>query len=258
MNRKHQLIVLLVVLFTLVWTFVSPRPEIGDQSEEASFDSASSQTSNYSPIVEPAAAVASSGKPTGQTGEMIIAHLARLKACWSTDTCGFSDSDPRANHFEAMQIIKERLNDLRTLKRNDLNADFTNVAREWLMFPDDHIRAAALLLLREHEQSEANFRAIVESLRASMSAPYYEIAMKDLRLYQGAGFNREVREFLADILRTGPLKAGETVAAEILSLLNEDNEKVFTSVAESLPAGSRKRRDLEAALEEFRKLRIGG
>ncbi len=196
--------------------------------------------------------------PAADRGSDPLRTLERMGECWRTDSCGASDADPRANHFEAVAVIKDSLNRLRSLKRSGVDSDFSGVAGKWLAFPDDHVREAALGLAREHKRSEEILRALLAGLRESLSAPLFAAALADLGAYQRMGYDREIAAFLVETLRSGPLKAGEAIAAGILPLLTEGNEALFAETAASLPGGSRARRDLESALEEFERLRSGG
>ncbi|MCM2281093.1 MAG: hypothetical protein NDI61_04530 [Bdellovibrionaceae bacterium] len=189
----------------------------------------------------------------------IRGKLKRLKECWSQeDSCEFVESDPRSRHFEIVAQVKSALRSLVTLKLANPDADFSSDAREWLMSPDDHVREVALELLGQHDRSRENLQALVVGLSASLSGPLLRRALTDLRDFQQAGFDREVSGFLAEFLRSGPLKAGEAVADGILPLVRETNENIFTEAARALPPGSRSRRALEAALDEFRRMRAGG
>lgn len=229
------------------------------QQSVSDLDHESVARSPSSAMVEVSQSGASVSHPVPTSAEdVLIVELTRLKACWRTDTCGFSDDDPKANHFEAVAKMKQSLKELRSIKAARPNADFSDVAREWFQFPDDHVREAALELLREHPRTKQNLQALLEGLSRSSSGVLFRAAIADLVAYQGDGYGREIRGLIEMTLRSGPLNVGEQLAVGVLPLLTDENEAWFVRTANTLPKGSRSRRSLEAALDEFRRRRGNG
>lgn len=193
-------------------------------------------------------------------------ELHHLKKCWEADSCRVDSSDPKSSHFAAVERITAVLKELREIKRKNTAANFSILAREWIHFPDDHVRSGVLdLLLQElgdelgdEKSDRQTLQAVLEGLRESISAPLIEKAMPILENYARGGFAREVQSFVADSVSTGPIQVSEIMAAQAGRFIDTESVSRFRAISDSLPAHSRSRRNLEASILEFKRRQSGG
>lgn len=271
MNIRLRLILLFVLLLGYVGMQLrAPRahllkedapPPAADAAMEAAH--AAQNESVRDTVRTPANANTGSGNEPEKTAsqhplEQFGQELARLRNCWRENNCDFAEPDPRAAHFEAVGQIQEILISLRRIKLSNQDTDLGMYGREWMSFPDDNVREAALDLLALHGVSEENLSALADGMSASLSSAVWEKALDVLEKYAQAGYRESVSRLLEKAVRDGSLRAGETIARGALPFLTDDNVARFTAVARDLPPGSQARRDLEAAIAEFHRLRGGG
>lgn len=211
--------------------------------------------------VSPSKSLSDSGQSKSQIRSEIAqidAEMDALTRCWKEDSCENDPNDPRASHFAASQGIRERLLRLLDLKKRDSGLELSRYARQYLKFPDDYVREAALELALVHEQSDQNLQAILSGLSATISVPLVEKAIPVLEGYSKAGYSSQVQTFVESVLRSGPLGVAETVAEEATRFLDSGSLGRFRSLASELPSRSRSRRSLESAIREFEKRQSGG
>ena len=221
------------------------------------------------PTREPAAAVRTraitSSQLPGDSPSLQLARqeLGRLKTCWLDSSCGFNESDPRAAHFEAVENAKRWLDSVGRLQSSGVlqderaQASAAELAREWVAFPDDHVREAAIALFEKLDKSSANLDAILVGLGASHGAPLFDRALPLLIVYAQAGHGEAITRFLIDTLTRGPLRASEAVALGISPFLNDTNTSRFEAALRRMPPGGRARRRLEDQLREYSRQRTG-
>jgi hypothetical protein len=236
----------------------APPPEVADGVSEFSSAAAEARSAKGTASGGSAASPKANVYVTDERERSIATELSRLKSCWKLGSCGFAETDSRSADFEAAERIEASLLDLLDVKRENPGADLSEYAREWLHFPDDTVREAALTLLAMHSVTEENLRALLDGLERSHSAPLYGRALPVLRRYQSEGYQTEVNAFLVGVLREGGLFASETVARGILPFLDHSNIATFEGAARKMVAGGRGRRYLEAAISEYHLLQAGG
>lgn len=190
--------------------------------------------------------------------EELRSELSLIALCAANDNCATDSDDPKASHFTAAEGAVRILNELRKIKKQNSAADFELVAREWLKFPDDHVREAALELLSDHHASGQTLHALLEGLEESISAPLIEKAIPVLVSYSQAGYAEEVQSFVAKTVIAGPLGVGEVLASQAIRFLDKNSLPKFRTISENLPVNSQSRRNLEANIREYERREGGG
>jgi hypothetical protein len=181
-----------------------------------------------------------------------LLEIKRLRSCFVADNCVASNpSDPRESSFTAAKSIASQLRILREIRKNDRAQDFSQTARDALEFPDDFVREAALELLLEHEDSELNRSAIMNAAEDTISARFLEETLPVLHRYHENGFASAVDQALQRIIGSGPLDCGDLAAKASVDFINSQSYAEYLRVAQSLPANSRARLNLQAAIDEF-------
>jgi hypothetical protein len=188
----------------------------------------------------------------------IQSELNSIKKCWEADNCRFDSMDPKSSHFAAVERATAALRKLTAIKKQNSAANFTLIAREWIHFPDDHVRSAALDLIGEVKNDRQTLQAVLEGLSESISAPLIEKAMPILENYARSGFTGEVQNFITQTLSGGPIDVSEVIAAQAGRFIDRESLPRFRELSERLPPHSRSRRNLEASILEFKRRQAGG
>jgi hypothetical protein len=183
----------------------------------------------------------------------LLRELDELKTCWSTGNCDEDPEDPRASHFRAVQEIKKRLRVLSELENNT-----SQIALEYLQFPDEGVKTVALRMLESEEPTETNLQVILRSVETSIGDQYFETAVPYLKRYADAGFSENVATAMESFVRSSSLSVAEAAAREARNFITPASYARFRNLQRELPQNSRTRRNLESALLEFEQRQRGG
>lgn len=207
------------------------------------------------PVTAEPAASGGAPPPALSIGQLApVPALRLLKSCYFADSCGFPQTDNLSSHFAASKAIAERL---ALLSANGDVAQSGALAREFLVFPDGHVQAAALALAARLPPDSGTVNTAVTALRDSYDEQLFRQALPVLQQWQQLGLNSGFDDMLAETLHTGGVHAAQVVAENLRPFLNDSNLGRFESVLQALQPGAREAA-LRQSLRDYRLLRAGG
>jgi hypothetical protein len=122
---------------------------------------------------------------------------------------------------------------------------------------DDNVREEGLYLARLSLAPELRVRAVIESLKESVSAPLYDVGLRILREQKDV-LRQEQENFFIETMRTGGFYASEEVARQVLPYLNDENILRFVQLRAELPPESSTATYLSDNIKEYRMISQGG
>ena len=214
-----------------------------------------SPQSNSTPVLK---SVADSIKVKDtKTSKIFPQSLSELKNCYETEgSCGFPTTDPKEEHFAIGQAIKEKLIEIhhKALEQKVVSEELSEIAREYIVLADGHIKAEALALMATQPTSEANKQAILDSVIAYHDAALIEASLLELSRYTQDTSDPSIDKALADALTKGSPSVAEQIAKNSSLIINDGNYQYFKTVLAKLELGSVAHIRLKNALKEYQRI----
>ncbi len=181
-----------------------------------------------------------------------IEKLATLKGCY-TKKCEFSSADSREYDLSVGQSLKkELLNFYEEVLTNEIvDERVSSIARDFLKISNGHVKEAALLLISTQGPSQENLDSIVNNVLEYHDANLVGLALMELEKYKDDQYEVSIKESFVNNFTTGSLMVKEALAKGLYRFVNEDSRNVYGDILESLPKGSRVRRNLKASLDRY-------
>ena len=235
---------LVSILAILVWTFFSDSPKQQDQFLE-------SKTKVQPPLQT------KKTSPSNPTLEQsALSKIRELINCEQTNSCPVDNSDPRAGEFLRASMIVDEMNKIISIPSYSANFTVKDLSIELLNFPDGYVQEKALELMAKMPDSSENVTPVLTMLEEGYDAKLMKQALIELKKYPNSSAQQS--EVFINILETGSIYAGQTLANEILPFLNSDNIDSFNALLQRLPAESKKAKALKANIFEYQMIQTGG
>lgn len=189
-----------------------------------------------------------------------LEQLRFLNSCYTGIDCGYQDHDPRQVDYQIGQEISDELRNLLSQWKNSeiTETELEQAALDSLNNPDGHVQQAALDLLAQLPPSAKHFDAIIEITTENYDAMIVEQIMDELYRYIPQGYSAQIDQTFTDLITTGSPNAAQTVTQNIVPFLNNENIASYKDTLATLPANSKKAKQLKAAIEEFELQQSGG
>lgn len=180
--------------------------------------------------------------------------LDSLVRCYEVEgLCGFSSTDPKAEHFAIGQEIKAELLVLEgNAREGDIkNEKLASIARRFLKTPDGHVKSAALHLLSSQDISEANLRSILSEIISYHDSSLIAHAMLELSRYKNQGYGDKIDKALINALKHGSLFVSEEIGKHLGPFINENNFNNYNRALSHLSLGSVAYQNLKNVLDDY-------
>ena len=182
-----------------------------------------------------------------------------IEACYRSNKCDYPQTDSRSYGIAVGRALAEKTASLHRKFRADFAAheELGRLARRAFLIADGFVQSAALEVFADLPATEENLKALSEGLENNPDPLISEKAMTELRRYLGTPLEAQMQGTVQSMLN-GAHFASQKVGENILGFINAQSYDSYKEIQRRLPPQSRVARDLNTALQEYRRQQTGG
>lgn len=185
-----------------------------------------------------------------QSSSAVKEKLNFLKECLVTQKCNYPNSDSREYSLAVYKAMAEEISSLADAMTDEITA--TEIVLEYFFLEDGYVKDACLNLAQQLPQNEKLRDASLDAILSFHDGYLVEKGMKYWSKYSDQQSKNVINQKVQKVLQDGSPFVREYASKNVGLLLDESNVEDYESLAKTLAHDSVWRRNLEAAIANYK------